>query len=213
MLTLQEISFFKLNGRKCLFAVALAGSFATLFAVLVTLATEPGRPNYMPPAELAAISFALWAIVSVVSVTRALWEYSIMKRNFTQSPFNQLAEIGFVLQKRNAQRLSQITGIQYFRAINGFTIVAHVDTELTPRLIKFSAKVNPVQFGAQMLDEMTQNFIERDIQLEIGHVSKTYPYAGHQLRSIGALDAELIQFTHHLKKIGFTGNATAYNHA
>lgn len=198
--------FFKLNKSKLKFAFGFTSAvFTTLvliiFAIGYFIGQIPGLSLFLTVILVASIGIP--AFILVIGIIRGAWDLDKRKKAFNSRPFAELLNHGFTVQMKNDKNRWQFSEPILTGRIENFQILAEVDTQHAPDIIRFQALTEVERIGKEEVQRLTRKFSPEDIELDFNGVTKRISVKNHRIRKIDELTNELSRFIRTIKQENF----------
>ena len=198
--------FLQLNRSKLVFAFKFTLAFClTLVLIIFGIGYLKG---HLPELTLfltvilsAGIGFPIFIIV--IGTLRGAWDLHKRRKAFGTYPFSELSNYGFTEKLKNDISRWQFSEPILTGKIDNFEIIAEVDTQHEPDIIKFQALTEVEAIGKNEVRRLTRKFSTDDIHLDFHGVSKRISVKNHRMNNVTELTNELARFIQILNQENF----------
>lgn len=198
--------FFQLNKTKIVFAFKFT---SVLFLALVLIAFGIGYLNGQVPELTLFLTVIFGAgigmplFILLVGTVRGTWDLHKRRKAFSTHPFSELLNHGFREQMKNDKNKWQFCEPFLTGQIDNFEIIAEVDTQHEPDIIKFQALTEVEVIGKDEVRRLTRKFSTDDIDLDFQGVSKRISVKKHRMNNVTELSNELSRFIRTINQENF----------
>lgn len=190
--------FLELNKWKLKYAfIATSIVFTTIVLGIFIYAYSVGQQQ--PELSLLIAVFFGAGIVSplfvlLIGTLRGTWDLNKRRKAFNKEPFGQLKQYGFSEILKNESNKWQFSEPILKGKIENYEILAEVDTQYAPDVIRFQALTKVEPKGKEEVKRLSRKFEPYDIQLDYDRVTKQISIKDERINSISQLITELNNF-------------------
>ena len=126
-----------------------------------------------------------------IGTLRGSWDLNKRRKAFGTHPFSELLNCGFTEQLKNHKNRLQFTEPILTGQLGKFQIIAEVDTQHEPDVIKFIALTEVEVMGKDEVRRLTHKFSSDNIELDVQGVTKRISVKNHRFNNVTDLSNEL----------------------
>lgn len=193
----RSLEFLKLNKSKLGFAFKVS---SIVFLSLVLIIFSIGYLNGQVPELSLLVTVILGASIGMptfilfIGIIRGTWDLHKRRKAFNSHPFSELLNHGFTEQIKNEKNRWQFSEPILIGEIENFRILAEVDTQHAPDIIRFQALTEVGVIGKEEVHRLIRKFSSDDIELDFDGITKKISASKHRMNTVDELTAELARF-------------------
>jgi len=206
--------FLQINKSKLKFAFIFS---SLVFSGLVLIIFAIGFFNQQIPEISLFLTVLLGAglgmplFIILIGTLRGTWDIRKRKRAFSSKPYSELKNFGFVEQLKNKNNRWQFSEHVLIGEICDYKILAEVDTQNAPNVIRFQAITEIENIGNDEIRRLTRKFEPYDIELDFDGVTKKIFIKDKRITTIDQLLNDLKNFIEIIKRENFKPKITGHN--
>jgi hypothetical protein len=198
--------FLILNKSKLKFAF---GFISLIFTTFVLIIFTIGYFNEQVPDLSLFITVILGAgigmplFILIIGTIRGTWDLHKRRKAFDKLPFSELLNHGFFEHLKNENNRWQFSEPVLTGNIDKFQILAEVDTQNAPDVMRFQALTEMEIIDKDEVKRLSRKLSQEDIELDFKGVTKKISIKNHRLNSANELISELSRFTSTIERENF----------
>lgn len=134
---------------------------------------------------------------------RGIWDLNQRRKAFDKQPFSELMQHGFMEQLKKDSSKWSFSEPVLQGVIEGYQILAEVDTQYAPDVIRFQALTKLQVIEKERVKQLSRKFKDDDIELDFKGVTKKISIRDNRIDSITKLLTELTKFIKIVEKENF----------